>query len=42
MKTQSVVVAATDLQLGKELKPEDVRMSSGPAGFGADGDVHER
>ena len=32
MKTQSVVVAAADLQLGKELKPEDVRMIQFPEG----------
>ena len=30
MKTKSVVVAAADLQLGKELKPEDVRMIEWP------------
>lgn len=32
MKTQSVVVAAVDLPLGKELKPEDVRMIQFPEG----------
>jgi pilus assembly protein CpaB len=32
MKTQSIVVAAADLQLGKELKPEDVRMIQFPEG----------
>ncbi len=32
MKTTSVVVAAADLQLGKELKPEDVRMTQFPEG----------
>ena len=32
MRTKSVVVAAADLQLGKELKPEDVRMTQFPEG----------
>ena len=32
MRTKSVVVAAADLQLGKELKPEDVRMIEWPEG----------
>jgi Flp pilus assembly protein CpaB len=39
MKTQSVVVAAADLPLGKELKPEDVRMVQFPEGSGPDGDA---
>ena len=32
MKTRQVVVAATDLQLGKELKAEDIRIIQWPAG----------
>jgi len=32
MKTQQVVVAATDLQLGKELKAEDIHIIQWPAG----------
>ena len=32
MKTRAVVVAASDLQLGKELKPEDVRIVAWPEG----------